>query len=74
MMLRGDSEKYSYLGENKAKNEHILTHWSVAQAGSNYEEKNWGSKFSLDFPLNPSVTGSVFYAKIWDSFYSILKL
>ena len=32
------------------KNENILSHWSVAKAGSN-DEKNWGPKISLDCPL-----------------------
>ena len=40
--------KYEYLGENEAKNENILTHWSVTQASSNYD---WGSKVSLDCPF-----------------------
>ena len=31
MMLRGTMEKYKYLSENEAKNENILTHWSMAQ-------------------------------------------
>ena len=51
MIPRGDSEKYKYLGENETKNENILTRWSVAQASSN-DEKNWGSKISLDCPFN----------------------
>ena len=42
--------KYKYLGENETKNETILTHWSVGQAGSN-DEKNWGSKILLDCPF-----------------------
>ena len=50
MILRGTSKKYEYLGENETKNETILTHWSVGQAGSN-DEKNWGSKISLDCPF-----------------------
>ena len=50
MILRGTSKKYKYLGENEIKNETILTHWSVGQAGSN-DEKNWGSKISLDCPF-----------------------
>ena len=45
-----NSGKYEYLGENETKNETILTHWSVAQACSN-DEKNWGSKISLDGPF-----------------------
>ena len=32
------------------KNENILIHWSVAQAGSN-DAKIWGSKISLDCPF-----------------------
>ena len=48
IILRGTSEKY--LGENENKKETILTNWSVAKAGSNYE-KNWGSKISLDCPF-----------------------
>ena len=54
MILRGVSffdAKYEYLGENKTKSETVLTHWSVAQAGSN-DEKNWGSKISLGCPSN----------------------
>ena len=42
--------KYEYLGENKTEFKNILTHWSVDQAGSN-DEKNWGSKISLDCPF-----------------------
>ena len=41
---------FEYLGENETKLENILTHWSVVQAGSN-DEKNWGSKISLDCPF-----------------------
>ena len=50
MLLRGTSEKYEYLGENETKNQTVLTHWSVAQAGSN-DEKNRRSKISLDCPF-----------------------
>ena len=50
MILRGAPEKYKYLGENKTKNEHILTHLSVAQTGSN-NENNWRLKISLDCPF-----------------------
>ena len=39
MILRGDSDKYEYLGENETKFETILTHWSVVKAGSNNEKK-----------------------------------
>ena len=31
--------KFEYLDENETKNETVLTHWSVAQAGSNDEKK-----------------------------------
>ena len=41
---------YDYLGENETKFENILTYWSVDQAGSN-DEKNEGSKISLDCPF-----------------------
>ena len=51
IILRGTSVKYEYLGENETKNENILTHWSVDQAGSN-DEKNLGSIISLDCPFN----------------------
>ena len=50
IILRGALEKFEYLGENETKKKTILTHWSVAQAGSN-DEKNWGSKISLDCPF-----------------------
>ena len=40
----------SYLGENEAKNEIILTHWSVAQAGSN-DEKTGVRKSRWTVPL-----------------------
>ena len=30
---------FEYLGENETKFENILTHWSVAQTGSNEEKK-----------------------------------
>ena len=49
-ILRGTSKKFEYLGEYETEFENILTHWSVAQAGSN-DEKNWGSKISLDCPF-----------------------
>ena len=50
MILRGTSEKLIYFGENDTKNENILTNWSVAQTSLN-DEKNWGSKISLDGSL-----------------------
>ena len=50
IILRRTSEKYEYLDENETKNETVLTHWSVAQAGSN-DEKNWMSKIWLDCPF-----------------------
>ena len=37
--------------ENFAKIEICLTHWSVAQAGSKNEKKNWRSKILLDCPF-----------------------
>ena len=40
MILRGDSDKYEYLGENETKFETILTHWSIDKAGSNDEKKS----------------------------------
>ena len=39
MILCGTSENYEFLSENQIKKENILTHWSVAQAGSNDEKK-----------------------------------
>ena len=54
MILHGVSFfilKFEYLSENETKIENILTHWSVAQAGSN-DENNWGSKISLDCPFS----------------------
>ena len=36
IILRGDSEKYEYLGENETKFVTILSHWSVTEAGSNF--------------------------------------
>ena len=51
MILRGvNFEKLEHLGEISTKIKTILTHYSLAQAGSNYE-KNWGSKISLDCPF-----------------------
>ena len=46
--------KFEYLGENKTKFENISTHWSVAEAGSK-DEKNWGSKISLDCPFKDNL-------------------
>ena len=43
--------KFEYLSENETKIENILTHWSVAQAGSN-DGNNWGLKISLDCPFS----------------------
>ena len=53
IILRGTREKYEYLGEIETKKDTILTRWSVAQASSN-DEKNWGSKISLDCPFKES--------------------
>ena len=33
-----DTAQSQYLGENETKFENILNHWSVDQAGSNYEK------------------------------------
>ena len=41
--LKNEIENVWLVGENKTKFENILTHWSVAQAGSN-EEKTRGRK------------------------------
>ena len=51
IILRGDSEKFEYLSEDETKNENILTHWSVAQAGSNDEKKTGGRKSRWTVPL-----------------------
>ena len=51
IILRGTSEKLEYLSENETKNENILTHWSVTQAGSNYE-KNGSQKSRWTVPLS----------------------
>ena len=50
MILRGDLEKYEYLGENETKNKIILTHWTMAQAGLN-DEKTGGQKSRWTVPL-----------------------
>ena len=50
--------KYEYLGENETTFENVLTHWSVAQAGSN-DEKICGPKISLDCPFK--VLYTVYY-------------
>ena len=51
--MRRDLEKYEYFGENETKNATVLTHMSVAQAGSN-DEKDWRSKIWLDCPFKRS--------------------
>ena len=51
IILPKTPEKYEYLGENKTKNETILTRWSVAQAGLN---DVGGSKISVDCPFKLS--------------------
>ena len=43
---------FEYLRENETKFENILTHWSVAQAGSNDEKKTWGEKSRWTVPLH----------------------
>ena len=50
MILSEDSEKLEYLSENETKNENILNHWSVAQAGSN-GEKTRGQKSRWTVPF-----------------------
>ena len=59
MILRGDSDKYEYLGENETKFETILTHWSVVKAGSN-NEKNKRSKIWLDRPYTTNKHFSIY--------------
>ena len=54
IILHGTPEKYEYLGKNETKNETILTHWSEAQVVSN-DEKNRGSKISLDCPYRGEI-------------------
>ena len=46
--------KFEYLSENQTKIENILTHWSVAKAGSKVQmvKKNWRSKITLDCPFS----------------------
>ena len=64
---------FEYLRENETKFENILTHWSVAQAGSNDEKKKLGWKISLDCPftyininisLLPSISFDFLFVKI----------
>ena len=50
MILSKDLEKLEYLSENETKNENILNHWSVAQAGSN-GEKTRGQKSRWTVPF-----------------------
>ena len=50
MILRGDSDKYEYLGENETKFETILTHWSVVKAGSKMK-KTRGRKSGWTVPI-----------------------
>ena len=42
--------KITNISENETKNENVLTHWSVAKAGSN-DKKTGGSKILLDCPF-----------------------
>ena len=51
MILRGDSKKFEYVSENETKNLTILTHCSVAQAGSNDKTKTWSWKSRWTVPL-----------------------
>ena len=62
MILRGTSEKLEYLGKNKTKNENVLTHWSVAQAGSNYE-KTGGRKSRWTVLLSIPQYGEVIFER-----------
>ena len=57
MILRGDSKKFEFISENETKNETNLTHWQLAQASSN-DEKNQGSKISLDCPFKYKLQNS----------------
>ena len=57
MILRGTSKKFEYLGENKTEFENILTHCSVAQAGSN-DEKTGGRKSRWTVPLRKPGDGT----------------
>ena len=72
IILRGALEKFEYLGENETKNETILTHWSVAQAGLN-DENNWGSKISLDCPFKTIAHIPFHLAHIQQSSFSIRR-
>ena len=52
MILRGVSIFYTkFLISQRKQNQNILTHWSVAQEGSNFEKK-CRSKISLDCPVS----------------------
>ena len=46
---------FEYLSENQTKNETILIHWSVAQAGLN-DEKTGGRKSRWTVPLEENNT------------------
>ena len=54
IILCGTLEKQEYLGEKETKNKTILTHWLVAQAGSN-DEKKWGQKSRWTAPLSHTI-------------------
>ena len=61
MILRGVSFsilKFNNLIENNTKFENILTHWSVAQAGSS-DEKNRGRKSRWTVPLSVNIDEEV---------------
>ena len=61
MILRADSEKFEYLSRDETKNENILSHCSVAQAGSN-DEKIWGRKSRLTVPLSMRESNRLLYS------------
>ena len=42
-----DTARSQYLGENETKFENNLNHWSVDQAGSNYEKVSLEIKWTL---------------------------
>ena len=61
MILRADSEKFEYLSRDETKNENILSHCSMAQAGSN-DEKIWGRKSRWTVPLSMPESNGLQYS------------
>ena len=54
IILRRTAQKNTNISaKNETKTKTVLTHQSVAQAGSN-DEKNWGRKSRWTVPLNPN--------------------